>query len=161
MDGDLPSAGLSSSVAHGCIPYVNTAAKVSGERVLSIMIEIYPSPDHVAAFRISGRLTGADYETVSTDVKARLARHQRLGILVDLTDFEDITPEAAWKDIRFSLSLIGDLRRFPREAVISDKQWVRTLAKIADPLLPHVTIRVFGSAERDAALAWVSEVTQP
>ena len=153
--------GLSSSIARACLPYVNIAEKVSGERVQSNMIEIYPAPDHVAAFRISGRLTGEDYETVTTDVKARLARHQRLGILVDLSEFEDITPEAAWKDIRFSFSLIGDLKRFPREAVISDKQWVRTLAKVADPLVPHVTIRVFGSAERDAALAWVSEVTQP
>jgi hypothetical protein len=125
------------------------------------MIEIYPSPDHVAAFRISGRLTGADYETIANDVKARLARHQRLGVLIDLADFEDIAPEAAWKDIRFSLSLIADLKRFPREAVVSDKQWVRTLARVIDPLLPNVTIRVFGSAERDAALAWVSEVTQP
>ena len=142
-------------------PYVNAAAKVSGERAQNVMIEIYPTPDHVAAFRISGRLTGQDYETVTSDVRAKLARHQRLGVLVDLSDFEDITPEAAWKDIRFSLSLIGDLRRFPREAVISDKQWVRTLAKIADPLVPHVTIRVFGSAERDAALAWVSEVPPP
>ena len=96
-------------------------------------------------------------ETVTRDVRARLARHQRLGILIDLAEFEDISHEAAWKDIRFSLSLIGDLKRFPREAVVSDRQWVRTLAKIADPLLPHVTIRVFGSAERDAALAWVAE----
>ncbi|HEX6645501.1 MAG TPA: STAS/SEC14 domain-containing protein [Gemmatimonadales bacterium] len=121
------------------------------------MMEILPTPDHVAAFRIAGRLDGRDYEAIASDVRAKLARHERIGVLVDLTDFEDITPEAAWKDIRFSLSLIGDLKRFPREAVVSDRQWVRTLAKIADPLLPHVTIRVFGSAERDAALAWVAE----
>jgi len=124
------------------------------------MIEIYPTPDHVAAFRISGRLTGKDYETVTSEVRARLGRHEKLGVLVDLSEFEDITPEAAWKDIRFSFSLIGELKRFPREAVISDKQWVRVFATIAGPLVPYVTIRVFGSEEREAALAWVAEVPQ-
>lgn len=122
------------------------------------MIEILPSPDHVLALRIAGTLTGGDYDRVIDAVGERLARYERLGVLVDLVAFEDVTAEAALKDARFSLSLIGMLRRFPREAVVSDKQWVRVLARIADPLIPHVEVRAFGSHERDAALAWVSDV---
>lgn len=122
------------------------------------MIEVYPSPDHVAAFGISGTLTAAEYERVIAEVEAKLARHDRIGVLVDLVGFEDVTAGAGWKDIRYSLGLMGNLRRFPREAVVSDKQWVRVLAGIADPLIPHVEIRAFGSAERDAAMAWVAEL---
>ena len=56
----------------------------------------------------------------------------------------------------FSLSLLGDLKRFPREAVISDKRWVRVLSGIAGPLVPHVELKVFGTSEREAAMTWVS-----
>jgi len=122
------------------------------------MIEIMPSPDHVVALRIAGTLTGADYDRAIDAVSERLARHERLGVLVDLVDFEDVTAEAALKDARFSLSLVGMLRRFPREAVVSGRQWIRALARIVGPLVPHVEVRAFGSHEREAALAWVSEV---
>jgi hypothetical protein len=62
------------------------------------MTEIYPSPDHVAAFKISGTLTGGDYDCVIAEVETKLARHDRLGVLVDLVEFEDFTAEAGWKD---------------------------------------------------------------
>lgn len=122
------------------------------------MIETYPAPDHVAAFRISGILDGKDYDQVVAGIQDKLARHQRIGVLVDLTGFEDVTAVAAWKDVRYSLSLLGDLKRFPREAVVSDKKWVHTLARIADPLVPYVEVKAFNSDQRDAALAWVAEL---
>jgi hypothetical protein len=125
------------------------------------MIEIYPSPGHVAAFKISGTLTGEDYDRVVVEVRAKLAQHARLGVLVDLSEFEDFTAEAGWKDVRFSLSLLGDLERFPREAVISDKQWVRVLAGIAGPLVPHVELKVFGTNYREAAMTWVRGAREP
>lgn len=122
------------------------------------MLEILPSHEHVVALRVSGTLTGGDYERVIDEVTEKLARHDRLGVLIDLVAFEDVTAEAALKDARFSMSLIGMLRRFPREAVVSDRQWVRVLARIADSLVPHVEVRAFGSQARDAALAWVSDL---
>ena len=122
------------------------------------MVEILPSPDHVVAIKISGTLTATDYDRIVAEVSAKLARHKRLGILVDMVDLDDFTLEAGWKDLRYSLSLLGELARFPREAVVSDKQWVRALARIADPLVPHVEIQVFGPGERDAALAWVADL---
>ena len=121
------------------------------------MIESLSSPDHVAAFRITGTLTSEDYDQVIAGVADKLSRHDRIGVLVDLTGFEDFTAEAAWKDVRYSLSLLGDLKRFPREAVISDKRWVHALARIADPLVPHLQIRPFGSHERDTAMTWVAD----
>ena len=122
------------------------------------MIEILSSPDHVAAFRITGTLTAADYDVIVAEVERKLARHERIGVLVDLTDFEDVTAEALWKDARYSLGLIGKLKRFPREAVVSDKRWVHLLARIADPLVPYVEVRAFHPGERDAALAWVADL---
>ena len=122
------------------------------------MLEVLPSPDHVAAFAISGTLTGEDYDRIVAEVEARLARHERIGVLLDLTSFEDFTAEAAWKDIRYDLSKLFELKRFPREAVVSGKQWMRIAAAIANPLLPHVEIRVFEPNAREEAMEWVSGV---
>lgn len=120
------------------------------------MLEVLQSPDHVAALAVSGTLTGDDYDRIIAEVEAKLARHDRIGVLLDLTRFEDFTAEAAWKDIRYDLSKLFELKRFPREAVISDKQWMRIAAQIADPILPHVEIRVFDPADRQEAMRWAS-----
>jgi hypothetical protein len=120
------------------------------------MLEILPSPDTVAAVAVSGTLTGGDYDRIIAEVEAKLARHERIGVLADLTRFEDFTAEAAWKDFRYDLSKLLELKRFPREAIISDKQWMRIAAAIADPILPHVEVRVFDPGDREEAMRWVA-----
>lgn len=122
------------------------------------MLEILTAPDHVAAYKLSGTLTEEDYDRVIADVEAKLGRHERLGLLVDLTGFHDLTLRAGLKDIRYSFGKMWELRRFPREAVITDKAWIATLAHIASPLLPFIEIRTFKSEEGDAALAWASAI---
>ena len=122
------------------------------------MLEVLQSPDRAAAFAVSGTLTGDDYDRIIGEVEAKLATHPRIGVLLDLTRFEDFTAEAAWKDFRYDLSKLFALKRFPREAIVSDKQWMRIAAGIADPILPHVEIRVFEPGEREEAMRWVSEV---
>ena len=118
------------------------------------MIEVLASPDHVVALKISGTLDGADYDRIIAEVEAKLARHRRLGVLVDLTQFHDVTAEAAIKDLRYDLKVLFQLNRFPREAIVTDKQWMHAFARVASPLLPFIEIRAFGSGEAAAALAW-------
>lgn len=120
------------------------------------MIEILDAPDHVAAYRLSGTLTEEDYDRIIDDLETRLSRHDRVAIFADMADFHDITVRAGVKDVRYSLSKLGSLRRFPRSAVVSDKGWITMMARIASPLLPFAEIRAFAPGEREAALAWVS-----
>ena len=122
------------------------------------MLEFLPAPDYVAALHISGRFTAEEFDQVVAEIESKLDRHERIGVFVDMTGFEDITTEALAKDVRYGLSKIGEWKRFPREAVITDKQWIKTLIKIVDPLLPQVEARTFEPSERDAALTWVSEL---
>ena len=120
------------------------------------MIEVLASPDQVAAMKISGTMTGADYDRVIAEVEGKLGKHEKIGVVLDLTDFEDFTAEAAWKDIKYDFSKLFELKRFPREAIITDKQWMAVAARVADPLIPHVEIRAFDPAQRQAAMAWVA-----
>lgn len=122
------------------------------------MLELLDTPDHVVAFSLAGTLTGEDYDRIVAEVEGKLSRHQRIGVLVDLVSFEDLTLEAGAKDVAYSLKSLWRLNRFPREAVITDKEWVRTLARLADRLVPGVEVRAFSPPERDAALAWVGDL---
>lgn len=122
------------------------------------MFEILAAPDHVAAYRLSGTVTAEDLEALIADIEVRLKRHEKIGVLVDLTGFEDIAFKAAAKDLRYGLSKILELKRFPREAVISDKAWIAALAAVASPLVPHVEIRAFKPEEFGAAMIWATEI---
>jgi hypothetical protein len=122
------------------------------------MFDILPSPDHVAAYTIRGTLDAEDIDRIIADVEAKLTRHERIGVLADLTEFKDITLQAGAKDVRYGLSKMLQLRRFPREAVITDKEWIRTLVRIADPLLPFVQVRTFEPGSLTEAMNWVSEI---
>jgi stage II sporulation SpoAA-like protein len=121
------------------------------------MIEILNTPDHVVAVRLSGRLSGAEMDQLTAAVEARLARHPRIGVVADLTPLTGLTLEALAKDIRYNLSRLGDWKRFPREAVITESAWVQAAVSALDPVLPHVEVRSFGPAEQAAALAWAAD----
>lgn len=121
------------------------------------MIELLPAPDHVVALRFSGELTGPDFDKVAGEIEARLARHERIGLVADLTGFDGLTLEALGKDLRYNLAKLGEWKRFPREAVITDKAWVRTAVKAIDPLVPQVEVRTFAPGEAAAALAWAAD----
>ncbi|MGK9232329.1 STAS/SEC14 domain-containing protein [Inquilinus limosus] len=122
------------------------------------MIEILPAPDHVVAMRLAGVLSEADYGRAIAETEAKLQRHDRVGAYVDMTDFDDMTAEAAARYASFSREKMGQAGRFPRKAVITDKQWLRVLIEAIDPLVPEVEARAFTSSERDKAMAWASEV---
>jgi hypothetical protein len=72
--------------------------------------------------------------------------------------FKDFTLEAGAKDLRYGLRNFWQLKRFPREAVITDKEWVRALARIATPIIPHVEVRTFQPGEGEMAMSWVSDI---
>ncbi|CAN7402920.1 STAS/SEC14 domain-containing protein [Phenylobacterium sp. LjRoot219] len=121
------------------------------------MIEMLPAPDHVVALRFSGELTGPDFDRVAAEIETRLARHERIGVVADLTGFDGVTLQALAKDLRYNLAKLGEWKRFPREAVITDKAWVRAAVHALDPLVPQVEVRTFNPGEQSAALAWAAD----
>ena len=121
------------------------------------MIEILDAPDHVVALRLSGRLSGPEMDQLTAEVEAKLARHRRIGIVADLTPLTGLTLEALAKDIRYNISKLGDWKRFPREAVITESSWVQAAISALDPLVPHVEVRSFVPADRVSAVAWAAD----
>lgn len=124
------------------------------------MIEIIPSPDHVAAFRISGTLKAEDYDRMIPQIEDKLQEHEEIGVFADMEGFEDMTGEAIRRDIKYGIDKLGELHRFRRAAIATDKQWMKTATEFAAVLFPQIEARVFSTDEKDQALAWVSQLDE-
>jgi hypothetical protein len=124
------------------------------------MIQILPAPEHVVAVRAVGTLTGHDYERLFQELNSRLKQHEHIGVYADATDLEGVTAEAVVTDLRYALARLGELKRFSREAIVTDKPWLRVLSRAADAMLPQSEIRAFPRAERESALAWTAAVPE-
>lgn len=122
------------------------------------MIEILPSAPNVLALRLCGRVTAEDYEQVIAAIEPMLQSQQRIGVFADLTGFTDIMPDAAAKDFGYALGKISQWTRFKREAVVTDKEWVRALMRLAAPFAPFMELRVFSPGQEAEALAWAADV---
>ncbi|CAH1670582.1 SpoIIAA-like [Hyphomicrobiales bacterium] len=122
------------------------------------MLTILSAPDHVGAYRLSETLTVNDLDRVMADIETKLTRHEKIGILADLTGFTDMTLAAAWKDARYSLGKLWELQRFPREAVVTDKGWLSAFVDLLNPAIPFVTVRTFKPEDFETALAWAGDI---
>ena len=120
------------------------------------MIEFLPAPDHVVAMQLTGTLTAQDIEQSIAKIEAALGRHRRIATFVDTVGFTDVTPDAMARDLRYSFSRIADWSRFPRNAVLTDKTWLKLWVRTGSALVPGVEARAFDPSERDEAWTWVS-----
>jgi hypothetical protein len=122
------------------------------------MLEILPAPDHVGAYKLSGTLIEEDFDQVVADLERRLSRHDKISVLADITGLHDVTVRTGIKDLRYSFGKIFEWNRFPKEAVITDKAWIKTLVQLVGPLVPFVSVRTFDPGEMEAALAWAADI---
>jgi hypothetical protein len=122
------------------------------------MIEILPAPTHVAAFRLSGRLTAEDYKLITDEVDAKLKTHEHVGLYTEAHELSGITPSALAKDLAYGLGRLGEYHRFPRGAVVTDKPWLRAITTLSNSVVRTTEVRTFGLGERVAAMSWVAEV---
>lgn len=125
------------------------------------MIRIETPLANVLAIALSGTVEECDIQTMEGAFKDRLDSDDRFGLVVDMSDWTDITADALKEDAKFEFGLLGKLNRFPRMALISDKKFPRAVAKFFDPLVPAVEIRTFSSSEREQAMAFASTPADP
>ncbi|AJD47207.1 hypothetical protein S7S_03925 [Isoalcanivorax pacificus W11-5] len=119
------------------------------------MITQLAAPGHVAAFRVSGTLTGDDIDQALAIMADRLATYPRISLYLDAEHFADITGEALHRyapDSRLPV-----LTYLHRVAVITDRQWISLLTALAPRMLPDGEARTFGGHEQSTALRWVSD----
>lgn len=122
------------------------------------MITFLDTPTHVVACRVEGRIEGADYDALAARLNSTLEQHDRIGLCIEVVSPQGVTAEAVVKDASYGLRQIRHLNRFHHVALVTDVDWLRTLTRWENKVIPMVHVRAFPLAEREAALAWAAEL---
>jgi hypothetical protein len=125
------------------------------------MLTIESSPHDVIALRFTDVVERADIEALKKTVGMKLQSRERLGLLLDMSQWSDITADAILEHARSELAGLADLARFGRMAFVSDKQFIWAAAGILNALVGTTEVRSFAAASHAQALAFVSAVQPP
>lgn len=117
------------------------------------MIETIPTADgRIIGFSIDGKIDEADIKRIADEIVERLETHDRLRLYAEVKDWSGMTPKALLADLKFALSHFRD---FEREAIVSDRTWLKTMAQVGDRILPSIEVKHFSWDDRAEALTWV------
>ena len=125
------------------------------------MIEILDSPKHLVAMRISGSITAEDIDNAYKATNDALKSNDRVSFFAEIDDSLGFTVEGFAKDLWNGLGQFGNLKKYYRAAVVTDKGWIATMARVEGLVFSSIDVRVFPTTERDSAFAWTSEKPEP
>ena len=125
------------------------------------MIELLESPKHLVAFKASGTLTAEDIDKAYKATDEALKSNERVSFFGEVDDSMGFTIEGALKDLWNGIGQLGNLSKYYRAAVVTDKGWLATMARVEGLVFSSIDVRVFDPSERDKAFAWASEKPEP
>jgi hypothetical protein len=107
----------------------------------------------VIAVDVSGKLTDEDYQRFIPEFGRQAARHQKIRLLFEMSQFHGWEVKAAWDDLKMGLKHEGQVERI---AMVGEKKWQEWMATFAKPFT-SAEVRYFDKVEDVAARAWLSE----
>lgn len=117
------------------------------------MFEILPeSTDACIGFKISGKVTVEDYDTLLPVLDRAIAENGKINLLVLLEDFDFKDFEAAKADFQFGTH---QYREVEKAAFVSDKKWLEWSIKILDPFTRRTEEKNFAPNQLEGAWSWV------
>ena len=123
------------------------------------MLDLISHPaGHVVVMEASGIVTGRELQWAIDAIEAAKQAHLMVSLVVVIDDLRWLTLTALLKDIGYGLTQLGDLERYYRVAVITDKASIKHIAHLEERLFKVVEIRTFPKRERAVAMAWAAEL---
>ena len=101
---------------------------------------------------VSDQLTDQDYRHFVPRFERAVARHGKIRVLFEMSQFHGWDIRALWDDIQFDLKHFSDIERL---AMVGEKKWQKWMAAFCKPFTT-ATIRYFDHDEIDAARSWLS-----
>lgn len=123
------------------------------------MLDRIDSPPDVMAFRMSGKISGDDLDSVMDELDRLMAGTHKVHIFVETSGIDGIEISRLPSYASRAMPLLGKLDRFGRIAVVADQTWIRLATRLESLLLPGISYRTCLPEERDEALAWVCGAT--
>jgi hypothetical protein len=121
------------------------------------MVEVVPEmPDGTIGFRISGRVTGADYSDMLVPALRTAVEGGEVRALFVIEDYEGFNMDALKEDLKSAPALeFGHRDAWKRVAVATDVEWMAKAFGLFGWLIPGEQ-KVFALGALDDAKAWVA-----
>lgn len=116
--------------------------------------------DRIFLVTLSGRVTADEVTAFYDRFNAAIEEVDQVGLVIDMTGFDDMTGEAIARDIPLELGLLDEMGKFPKAAIVSDKEFMAALVQAVNPLLPMIDMQVFGPADMAAARAFAADLPE-
>jgi SpoIIAA-like len=118
------------------------------------MIEKIDAPDSILAFRATGKVEKADYESVlEPAVKAMIADRGEVRLVYVLgEEFSGYSIDAGWHDTKLG---IADFSKWKRSAIVTNHEWIRHGVGMFRWIWPG-EIKIFDLADINAAIEWAA-----
>lgn len=113
--------------------------------------------DKVLAYRVDGKVDEEDVRKAIETVTPALETPAHFNMYVEVADIHGITPEAIKERLEFVLPNFKELlMKIDKIALVTDKDWMKTLAKGIYSLIPKIEQKSFSFEESAKARQWVS-----
>lgn len=121
------------------------------------MIEVLPDmPEGVTGIRVSGKLSGDDFQQLKPAWDELLHRDEIRIVEVIASDYEGFGPGGLVQDLKVGLgALFQRHSAFKRIAVVTDKQWVTHTLHALGWMVPG-EFAIFGLDEIERAKEWAA-----
>jgi hypothetical protein len=113
---------------------------------------IFLGDGNAVGFRISGRIEGSDFDRVAARIEQALGSHDQVRIYAEIESLDGMSLEVLWKDLQFSFKHIRDVER---EAIVTNRDWLKNLAELGDKLFSGLEVRHFDLNQKDEARDWI------
>ena len=117
------------------------------------MLEIIPFEEaNIIGFRLKGKIEDNEFDEIVSLMEERLKEHKKLRVYAEIEEFKGMSVNTFMKDIHYGLKHWRDVEK---EAVVSDKGWIKSWIRFASKIVPYIEVRVFSFEEKEEAKAWV------
>lgn len=121
--------------------------------MIDVFEKMKESSGNVIGFRLSGKLTDADYKAVAPEFEDGIKRYGKIRLLWLLEDFKGWEPKAAWDDYEYWRKYGTEIERI---AIVGNKRWEEWMTKLAK-LFMRGGVKYFDESKLEDAWAWVRE----
>lgn len=109
---------------------------------------------------LKGDIDRAQVRAFYDQFKPALEAAGKAGLVVDLTGFDDITSGAMLEDMVEEVSLLGDLSRIPRAALVTGNRTLAGAIRYLNPIVPRMEMRSFAPEEMTQAATWARDLPE-
>lgn len=124
------------------------------------MINFERIAPHAHRITVMAEFRQADAEALVEFVEAEHASGGGGNLLIDLTAMAGFSWSAVAEELGHIGLFLKYLYSLDRIAILSDEDWIRSVARLESALLPGVEYQVYDDDEADAALAWVTDQSE-